>query len=74
MRYLIKHDTTRKKFRLFRNRFDCFVLQAKEKKAPKSSWVIINAFAKKDKAEKYFQLTITSQFKDEFAGLATNNN
>ncbi len=73
MQSIIKTETTSKKFRLFKNRFASYVLQEKPKNAPKSQWVIINAFAQKTTAKNQLQSVIKNQLKNELSKLVSSN-
>ncbi len=72
-RKIIKIETTQKKFRLFKNRFETYVLQEKPKSSPKSPWAIVNAFATKNSAKNFLQSITKNELKKELTSALSSN-
>lgn len=51
---MIKYNTSKAKFRFFKNRFSSYILQKKDK-TTKGEWKIVNAFADKKPGLNFFQ-------------------
>lgn len=70
---IIKQDTSKARFRVFKNRFASYVLQRKEK-AGNGEWKILNAFAEKKSALNYLEGQVRTELRSELKRhLATLN-